>query len=92
MDAGVLVMVFSETVRKSSVLASDLTLQSAAVLVPGEAFTLTGDSAVLGQDGTSIRVHMGAGDLNELQVPHGHDNLPGYHLPQFHTGHGARHA
>jgi hypothetical protein len=44
MDAGVLVMVFSETVRKSSVLASDLTLQSAAVLVPGEAFTLTGET------------------------------------------------
>ena len=48
MDAGVLTMVFSETVRKSSVLASDLALQSAAVLVPSEAFTLTGDSAVLG--------------------------------------------
>ena len=67
MDAGVLVMVFSETVRKRSVLASDLTLQSAAILVPGEAFTLTGDSAVLGQDGTSIRVHIGTGDLNELK-------------------------
>ena len=71
MNTSTLTLVLSETVRKSSLNVSAITLQAASALAVGQegnfSFTLTGASTVLGADSTTLSVLLGAADLNEIK-------------------------